>query len=849
MKLHLPKFLFTAVIAAVCCTRIASAATANNTYTVGEGDSAITYKVTEYTGGGNNNINPNNITLDDGYILGFAMEDDSENKNYFSQNNFTYTGDIYISKGGAETGTKKGMVINDGYGEGWTYTFGGSVYGDGDIYKKSGPSNGITLKFTGNMSNYTGDILIEDANGNNKLIFDGAKTGTGTISSNGAISMTDTVINTSSISTTNTLSIAGTTSITSALTLGVSTLQLGSTINTDSDTAALSISSGTAIKIALEDILAGKFTGTVTTADNNVTGHAEGNGYLRTEDLLLFSDADKVTFNGDCNYTVAGTSFTNRRLTGITATFSNVYLIENDATYTSAVMGSASLLSIGDGATLTLQESLPTGVSEGIYIRNANAAINLSGKATVLNQSVIDSSADRNVIIKGDGTYKVTTQTIATGVSLDTTWTGTVEYSGTGTDNALTTNLQNLGNENSTIALKGASGHIGTTSGGLDGYTLELVDNGDTKALTIANGNTRDSEALAIAEGNSYLAAKVKGTGSIIHNLSNNTKNYTAFTFEGDVSGWTGSFSLSTKTLALRFGGDASLVKASIGKTGGTLNLKVGNTGKKTTFTNTVTVDSISVDAGNTMSLGGTTTTASLTLGEGASIDFAGGTLVGTGSLTLAAANITVSELSSYFNAETLSATLVTTSGEGNTLTVNNVDSWSGSTYEIDGKSYTTSLSVVDNSLKLNFTLDSLPTLDVYVTMQGTGYAEGKLTLAMVDANGNRINTVADNYNVIGLYGDAEWDAIRELISDGANPIAITLQGAEDFTIVGSGDTNEDPGVGAGNVSFYGKYYGEYNANSNVAGSYNPNYIPEPASATLGLAALMMLATRRRRKA
>ena len=847
MKLHLPKFLFTAVIAAFCCTRIASAATANNTYTVGEGDSAITYKVTEYTGGGNNNINPNDITLDEGYILGFAMED--VEGNYFLRNNFTYTGDIYISKGEAETGTKKGMVINNGWGDGWTYTFGGSVYGDGDIYKKGSPDNGITLKFTGDMSNYTGAILIEGAGGNNKLIFDGAKTGTGTISSNGAISMTDTTINTSSISTTNTLSIAGTTSITSALTLDVSTLQLGSTIIKGSDTAALSINSGTAIKIAAKDILAGKFTGTVTTAANNVTGHAEGNGYLRTEGLLLFSDADKVTFNGDCNYTVAGTSFTNRQLKDITDTFSKVYLIENDATYTSAVMGSASLLSIGNGATLTLQESLPEGVSEGIYIRNANAAITLSGKATVLNQSVIDSSADRNVKIKGDGTYKVTTQTIATGVSLDTTWTGTVEYSGTGTGNALTTNLKELGNENSTIALKGASGHIGTTTGGLDGYTLELVDNGDTKALTIANGNTRDSEALAIAEGNSYLAAKVKGTGSIIHDLSNNTKNYTAFTFEGDVSEWSGSFSLSAKTLALRFGGDASLVKAAIGKTNGTLNLKVGNTGKKTTFTNTVTVDSISVDAGNTMSLGGATTTASLTLGEDAIIDFAGGTLNVTGSLTLAAADVTVSELSNYFNAETLSATLVTTSGEGSTLTVNEAASWTGGAYSIDGQRYTTSLSVENNSLKLNFTLANPETLDVYVTKDGSVYAGGTLTLVMVDANGNLINTAADNYNVIGLYGGAEWDAIRDLITDGENPVCITLKGAEGFTIVGSGDTNEDPEVGAGNVSFYGKYYGEFNANSGAAGSYNPNYIPEPASATLGLAALMMLATRRRRKA
>ena len=251
MKLHLPKFLFTAVIAAFCCMHIASAATEKKEYTIGdEGESQTTYNVTAFVDG-STNMNPAGTGLIEGTtMLGFELTAGSTN--HFAQGDFTYSGDIFIKGSETTEGPITGMVINQGWG-GNVYTFAGDVYGDGYIYKTGAPDGGVTLKFTGDMSNYTGAILIEGAGGNNKLIFDGAKTGTGTISSNGAISMTDTVINTRSISTTNTLSIAGTTSITSALTLGVSTLQLGSTINTDSDTAALSINSGTAIKIALED--------------------------------------------------------------------------------------------------------------------------------------------------------------------------------------------------------------------------------------------------------------------------------------------------------------------------------------------------------------------------------------------------------------------------------------------------------------------------------------------------------------------------------------------------------------------------------------------------------------------
>ena len=402
-----------------------------------------------------------------------------------------------------------------------------------------------------------------------------------------------------------------------------------------------------------------------------------------------------------------------------------------------------------------------------------------------------------------------------------------------GTGDLIVTSESNTSNA-TTIRINGGTGYSGTVkvqnNTGAGGRKTNLLLASDTalagSVVELGGGNVAATTETNLELGAATTA--VKGIKDAEGSTNTANVQHATNTSTSELTINTGSESFSTRagvkqninlvkqgTGTQEFGGDMSSFGSAEGDTDGNIEIQGG----KLSFTKN----------------GGSMAVNTLTL--------SGGTLEVTGSLTLT--NVAVSNLASYFNADTLSATLAT----AGTLAFDNVDTWTGSTYEIDGKSYTTSLSVVDNSLKLNFTPDSLDTLDVYVTMQDTGYDEGTLTLAMVDANGNLINTAADNYNVIGLYGDAEWDAIRELITDGANPVAITLQGAEGFTIVGNGDLNPDPEVGAGNVSFYGKYYGEYNANSVAAGSYNPNYIPEPASATLGLAALMMLATRRRRKA
>ena len=567
MKLHLPKLLFTAVLAAAVGVPVASAGLESKTFNVNGTDVVMD----TYTGAKADNTNINPQTQSTTTMVGFEMTG-----GYFANANLTCSKDIYISKGSATGDTKTGLVLNDG-NEYKEYTFTGSVYGNGDIYKTATPSNGLTLKFTGNMSAYTGAITIDGGNGKNKLIFDGATTGTGTITANCAITLDDATISNSNITTTGNIDINGTSSI---------------------------------------------------AANTNVT--------IKAAKLNLLS-----TLN---------TSATGAGIT------------------------------LGDGT-----------------------LVNMS-KDVVLKQQAVSVATGKTAKLSGNGVYDMgTAATIATGLSLDTSWTGTVVYGSSSDGNALSTNLEALGNANSVIKLQGAGGHFATSSGSLSGRTLELANKSDgTAALTISNGSSGDNPST------SYIAAKIKGNGTVDYTFQGQGT-ISRLTFEGDVSDWSGLFKYSkAKGLHLRFGGAASEVNAEIKNAStGTLSLFVGNTGKKTAFNNTVDVSTISIDADNTMSIGGTITTADLTLNLNSILEFAGGVLNVTESYTLNAGCITLADGLTFTTADDY--TLFNVTGANNTLTIEGLDSWSGSNYLIDGVEYSTALLQDGNSLKLTFKTQTIP--------------------------------------------------------------------------------------------------------------------------------------------
>lgn len=133
-----------------------------------------------YTGSNNNNIALPNATAYDTIV--FDMTDDGGTGNYFANSNVTYTGAVQI---GASGQSNTGLTVNNGYGI--AVTFSGKVTGSGILSKTNG-GNSHTLKFTGDVTEFTGNISLNAAAGNQGffLTFGGGSAVPETSSSGGA---------------------------------------------------------------------------------------------------------------------------------------------------------------------------------------------------------------------------------------------------------------------------------------------------------------------------------------------------------------------------------------------------------------------------------------------------------------------------------------------------------------------------------------------------------------------------------------------------------------------------------------------------------------------------------------
>lgn len=187
MKLHLPKQLFTALLAAITLVAIPAAmggitkspneyyydkssgelyyfnSTEETYYSATTGQVATTQpdnskltQVSMYIGESSNSMTNSNVTAPDGQLIGFQLGDNGNN-NWFD-NSTTYTNDILIYDVDSTDTNKQGLIISNGNSE-KIINFEGSVYGNGVMYKRgAGKSN--TWKFTGDATNYTGDIFL-----------------------------------------------------------------------------------------------------------------------------------------------------------------------------------------------------------------------------------------------------------------------------------------------------------------------------------------------------------------------------------------------------------------------------------------------------------------------------------------------------------------------------------------------------------------------------------------------------------------------------------------------------------------------------------------------------------------
>ena len=235
------------------------------------------------------------------------------------------------------------------------------------------------------------------------------------------------------------------------------------------------------------------------------------------------------------------------------------------------------------------------------------------------------------------------------------------------------------------------------------------------------------------------------------------------------------------------------------------------------------------MSAGANLELGDDLQVSSLSIEKGGSLIFGNGTtLTVSGTLTLDASAIKLAEGIEFASYDTQKLI----SQKGN-LTAESVASWTGGTYVIGGKEYTTGLSIEGDAISLTFKEIVNTSADDPTKVQSYTRDGNALTLMVEDP-------ISANANVyVGLLESSMADEILTGLK-GETMVTIALKGSNGVLV--NADTIDK--VVFVNEKGQG-YWGEM-----VGGKlmYNVNRIPEPASATLSLAALMMLCARRRRK-
>ena len=400
------------------------------------------------------------------------------------------------------------------------------------------------------------------------------------------------------------------------------------------------------------------------------------------------------------------------------------------------------------------------------------------------------------------------------------------------------------------IILQGASGSMTAGSTVVADVKIENSANGQYAGMEIATAadNATMKYTGTVTGGGNYIVLPSKTV--TVDGTNQKVSVSTTTEFAGDTSGWTGKMEVVNGTQNVIYSGSEIINNSEI-KTrsgaddvtiddpvmnltikhdtaavtvnsaiSGTVNMTVNAT-EGATFTKSVTATTTTLAADTTATFNGTSNLGSLTLGDGASI-------AGAGNLTIGEL---ILDLQSYTSDFGQSHTLVSTTG---TL------SFTGDLSQFQNVTvgdYTANVEQNGNAITLSFSAPDAPDTSITTTVlsQG-GIADGMLTLNvdgnLTDAAQVFITGISDSVmaEILGLNGLPE-----------NGMVGITLQGAEGGTFTATADQM---------IGFQGKdggiYFGE---NVGDAWQYQVAYIPEPASATLGLAALMMLAARRRRKA
>lgn len=213
-----------------------------------------------------------------------------------------------------------------------------------------------------------------------------------------------------------------------------------------------------------------------------------GSGTLKCEsfgDCALLNVMDASGFTGTVNMTTKG-----------------LYFGEGIPEASGAPQISGTIV-INSGAEIALPTQKTWTAANGITI---NGTLNANGS--------ISSSAD--VKVKGNGVvvYDGVAPVSGDGLWTDEVWTGTVWVKNLTNFTTSSFTPNQYGNANSVLRFTGCSGYI-TVGGGNKteiNVPFELLDDGNTPALTINNGSSNPANETSLAE--------IKGTGTLICNAS-----------------------------------------------------------------------------------------------------------------------------------------------------------------------------------------------------------------------------------------------------------------------------------------------------------------------------------------
>ena len=489
----------------------------------------------------------------------------------------------------------------------------------------------------------------------------------------------------------------------------------GATVTTEgdyaitlTDTTLTSTLNNAAGKLVLTGTVDITSTGYQTTSspreyDNNGNGYAKNNtayDVVTTVGNLTIADGTTWTVDGSSDnvtyadgvVTVAGSDWgTEYYLRTSDGTFGNIDKVNDE--------GEALTTVVLAGGDLNLNADLGVVTIRVEYEGQSIVAVenNLVLQAT----QVTGTDATHQLKLQGSGTYALAagTATLGNGTVLGD-WTGTVKVTNaTGLTNF---DLDTLGSERSTVELTGVAGHLLSTKVADESYNtnLKLVDDGDTKALTLTNG---------WSAGTNIFAGSVSGSGSFV--TASGVPSGMSIKFTGNLGDWSGAF------VGNNGGKTVNLNIASIGNVGadivsqqGTLNVTFS--GASTTMKGDIGygtgVLNMTVAAGASVEMEGTladnvalTSNGSLSLTQDTvSLASLGGTgSVSAKAMTLTGATYSMGDLK-LTGALTLSESVTSlTTGKLNIAGGVNISSIASNLF---------SVSTIENGLTLNITEELL---------------------------------------------------------------------------------------------------------------------------------------------